>query len=72
MFKRFNANWGLVSCLRKIVKEAGIVLPEPSEGRQKVSGFMGSRGEYRIGDCVICTYAHMGTMQTKVMIVTIL
>lgn len=58
MFYRFNANWEVKNFCRTLIVNAGIVLPAPSEGRSKVSGFMGSRGEYTVGDYRIDTYGH--------------
>lgn len=56
--KQFNANHMLTAQLRKMVKDAGIVLPKPTAYRDKVMGFMGDRGEYQIGDCLITTDGH--------------
>lgn len=56
--KQFNANISLVDQLRTMIQSAGIVLPKPSMEREKMMGFMGSRGQYTVGDCVIDTYGH--------------
>lgn len=60
VMKKFNANWQLAQQLKKMTEDAGIILPPPTPERSKVFGFMGSRGEYKIGDCSISTYGHYG------------
>lgn len=56
--RRFNANWALTSQLRTMVQAAGITLPPAKAYRDKVEGFMGTRGTYQVGACVIDTDGH--------------
>ena len=55
---QFNPNHQLRTTMRELIVSAGIILPKPVPFRDKVMGFMGSRGEYTVGDCVISTYGH--------------
>lgn len=54
----FNANWQLAEQLRQMILDSGQTLKKVVAYRDKVMGFMGSRGEYVVGDCMIDSYGH--------------